>query len=82
MLTRDGKNVDFTQKETKFLYPATYKLKNVDFRSKKGLNVDFTLMCDGKDVNFTQKGAKCLSQATYKLKNVDFRSKQVKILNT
>ena len=31
---RDGKNVHFTEKRTRFLFHASNKLKNVEFRSK------------------------------------------------
>ena len=49
----NSKEVDFSYERTKFSFHATYQLKNVDFKSKKGLHVDFTLTRDGKDVNFS-----------------------------
>ena len=74
---RDGKNVHFTWKRTRFTFHATNSLKNADFSSEKGLNVKFRVIRDGENAHFTSKLTKFSFHATNSLKNADFSLKKL-----
>ena len=49
----DGKDTDNLNHRKKLILRNVHKLKNVNFNSKKGLNIDFKVTRDGKNVHFT-----------------------------